>query len=127
MYSQALGRFRRDAAVLVDGVGWIAATGLTLSAGGTISGTPGTAGPSNFTVKVTDSASVSATAALSLTINPPALNITTSSLPAGSRGNCLLAGAERLRRDAAVLVVGVGWNAAHGVDSVGGRDDLGNA
>src|SRR5205085_230564 len=60
--------------------------GLTLSAGGTISGTPGSAGTSNFTVKVTDSASVSMTAALSLTVNPPALSITTSSLPAGTVG-----------------------------------------
>src|ERR1019366_7192677 len=60
--------------------------GLSLAAGGTISGTPGAAGPSNFTVRVTDSASASATAALSLTINPPALGITTSSLPAGTVG-----------------------------------------
>src|SRR5207237_1190433 len=55
--------------------------GLSLAAGGTISGTPGTAGSSNFTVRVTDSAPASVTKALSLTINPPALNITTSSLP----------------------------------------------
>src|SRR5450756_1286431 len=60
--------------------------GLSLAAGGTISGTPGTAGSSSFTVRVTDSASVSATAALSLTINPTALGITTSSLPAGTVG-----------------------------------------
>src|ERR1022692_1099033 len=60
--------------------------GLSLAAGGTISGTPGTAGPSSFTVRVTDSASASSTAALSITINPAALGITTSSLPAGSVG-----------------------------------------
>src|ERR1019366_1113752 len=60
--------------------------GVSLSAGGTLSGTPGTAGSSSFTVRVTDSASVSATAALSLAINPPALRITTSSLPAGTVG-----------------------------------------
>src|ERR1035437_4557983 len=60
--------------------------GLSLAAGGTISGTPGTPGSSSFTVRVTDSASASATAALSLTINPPALGITTSSLPAGTVG-----------------------------------------
>src|ERR1039457_5011044 len=60
--------------------------GLSLSAGGTLSGTPGTAGSSSFTVRVTDSASASATAALSLTINPTALGITTSSLPAGIVG-----------------------------------------
>jgi hypothetical protein len=46
--------------------------------------TPGTAGPSSFTVRVTDSASVTTTKALSLTINPAALSITTSSLPAGT-------------------------------------------
>src|ERR1035441_4170355 len=60
--------------------------GLSLAAGGTLSGTPGTAGPSSFTVRVTDSASATATAALSLTINPAALGITTSSLPAGTVG-----------------------------------------
>src|SRR5204862_497517 len=60
-------------------------SGLSL-AGGTISGTPTTAGPSSFSVKVTDSASVSATAALTLTINAPALGIRTSSLPAGTVG-----------------------------------------
>src|ERR1035438_1637038 len=60
--------------------------GLSLAAGGTLSGTPGTAGPSSFTVQVTDSASASSTAALSITINPPALGITTSSLPAGTVG-----------------------------------------
>src|ERR1019366_7167450 len=60
--------------------------GLSLAPGGTISGTPGTAGPSSFTVRVTDSASASATAALSITVNPPALGITTSSLPTGTVG-----------------------------------------
>src|ERR1035437_6047437 len=59
--------------------------GLSLSAGGPLSGTPGTAGSSGFTVRVRDSAAASATAALSLTINPPALRITTTSLPAGTR------------------------------------------
>jgi large repetitive protein len=61
-------------------------SGLSLSTGGTISGTPSTAGSSTFTVRVTDSASVSATASLTLIINPPALGITTSSLPAGTVG-----------------------------------------
>src|SRR5436190_1506860 len=60
--------------------------GLSLAAGGTISGTPGTAASSSFTVRVTDSASVSATKALSLTINPASLGITTGSLPAGTAG-----------------------------------------
>src|SRR5450432_462485 len=43
--------------------------GLTLAPGGIISGTPGTAGSSSFTVRVTDSAVNSVTAVLSLTIN----------------------------------------------------------
>jgi hypothetical protein len=60
--------------------------GLSLAAGGTISGTPGGAGSSSFTVRVTDSASVSTSAGLSATINPAALVITTSSLPAGTVG-----------------------------------------
>src|SRR6185312_13046422 len=60
--------------------------GLNLSAGGTISGTPTTAGSSNFTVRVFDAASGSATAALSIAINPPALTITTSTLPQGTVG-----------------------------------------
>src|SRR6185312_2530436 len=57
--------------------------GLNLSAAGTISGTPTAAGTTNFTVRVTDSASGAATAALSITVNPPALTVTTSSLPGG--------------------------------------------
>jgi hypothetical protein len=60
---------------------------LSLSAGGAISGTPTAAGSANFTVKVTDSAAASATAALPLTINPPGLGITTSSLPGGTVGS----------------------------------------
>jgi hypothetical protein len=56
--------------------------GLTLN-GNTISGTPtGSAGTANFTVKVTDSSTVSATSAtqqLSITVNP-AITITTTSL-----------------------------------------------
>src|SRR5204863_394156 len=70
---------------------WSVATGslpagLNLSTGGTISGTPSAAGSSSFTVRVTDSASASTTASLSITINPAALGITTSALPAGTVG-----------------------------------------
>lgn len=63
--------------------------GLTLAAStGVISGTPTTAGTSNFTVKVTDSSqpTQSVTKALSITINA-ALAITTQSLPNGSLNN----------------------------------------
>ena len=40
---------------------------------------------------------------------------------------CLLAGARRFGRIAAVLVDGVGWIAAHRIESVGGWDDIGHA
>lgn len=60
-------------------------TGLALSTAGTISGTPAAAGPYNFTVQVKDSANATATANLSITINP-ALAVTTSALPAGAVG-----------------------------------------
>ncbi len=58
--------------------------GLSLSAGGTISGTPSAAGTSNFTVLVKDSNTPAdtATANLSITVTG-ALAITTTSLPNG--------------------------------------------
>lgn len=60
--------------------------GLSLVAGtGAISGTPTTAGTSTFTVKVTDSASDSATQSLSITINAT-LAVTTTSMPDGTVG-----------------------------------------
>src|SRR6267154_565495 len=66
-------------------------TGLTLSGAGTISGTPaGPNGTVNFTVKVTDSSTMTpmtATQALSILVNlPPAPLITTTTLPAGVAG-----------------------------------------
>lgn len=61
--------------------------GLSLnSASGTISGTPSTAGTSDFTVQVTDNAGNTARQALRITINPTALAITTASLPGGTAG-----------------------------------------
>jgi hypothetical protein len=60
--------------------------GLALSGSGTIAGTPTTTGTSNFTVQARDSSGATATAPLSLTVAPPALVITTSTLPAGSVG-----------------------------------------
>jgi hypothetical protein len=61
--------------------------GLTLS-GSTISGTPTAAGTSMFTVQVTDAASRTGTAALSIKVSQqsPALGITTTSLPGGYVG-----------------------------------------
>ncbi|HWQ56097.1 MAG TPA: putative Ig domain-containing protein [Bryobacteraceae bacterium] len=58
--------------------------GLTLS-GATIAGTPTAAGISTFTVRVSDG-QASAERQLSITISPPALQITTASLPAGTVG-----------------------------------------
>jgi hypothetical protein len=61
--------------------------GLSLSnpSTGVISGTPTATGTSTFTVMVTDSVAGTATASLSIAINPP-LAITTTSLPGGSTG-----------------------------------------
>ena len=67
--------------------------GLTLAPSGAISGTPTTAGTSNFTVSVTDNSTPTkqtATQALSIVANPAAaapLTITTTSLPAGTVGS----------------------------------------
>ncbi|HTW46492.1 MAG TPA: putative Ig domain-containing protein [Acidobacteriaceae bacterium] len=59
--------------------------GLTLTAStGVIAGTPTTPGTSNFTVKVTDSASNTSTANLSITINAATLVVSTTSLPSGT-------------------------------------------
>jgi hypothetical protein len=65
--------------------------GLTLSSAGTISGTPtGPSGTASFTVKVTDSSTMTpmtATQALSILVNLPAApTITTTTLPAGVEG-----------------------------------------
>jgi hypothetical protein len=59
--------------------------GLSLS-GAQISGTPSTAGTANFTVKAVDANSASANRALSITVAPAPVNITTSSLPSGQIG-----------------------------------------
>src|SRR4029077_564583 len=59
--------------------------GLTLSPGGTIAGTPNTAGTTNFTVQVKDSSGVTATKALSIVI-VSTLSVTTATLPGGTVG-----------------------------------------
>ncbi len=63
--------------------------GLTLSAGGGVSGTPTTAGPAKFTATVTDSSSPaqSKSASVMLTIGASSLAITSSSLAAGTVGS----------------------------------------
>lgn len=60
-------------------------TGLSLSAGGAITGTP-SAGTYNFTVQVTDGFSCVGTQAFSITVNCPALAIDQISLPDGDAG-----------------------------------------
>lgn len=62
--------------------------GLTLSATGTISGTPTLLGTSQFTIQVTDSKGTKGTVTLSITINPSGTGLTFSptSLPGGVVG-----------------------------------------
>ena len=60
--------------------------GLSLASGsGAISGTPTGSGTTTFTVQVADSSTQKATATLILTINPPPLVVTTTSLPSGTQ------------------------------------------
>ena len=56
-------------------------SGLSMSTSGVITGTPAAAGTSSFTVRVTDSAQATATAALSLTINAAPPIVQTVSYP----------------------------------------------
>ena len=78
-------------------------------------------------MKVTDSASDRLRLRLSLTINPAALGITTSSLPAGTVGHGLFAGARRFGRIAALFVVDGQRIAAGGIESLRGRHHIGHA
>lgn len=57
--------------------------GLALSSGGQISGTPTAFGTFNFTVQVKDAHNFTASANLSIKINPAPVSITTTSLPNG--------------------------------------------
>jgi hypothetical protein len=86
--------------------------GLHLDAGGTISGTPTTAGTSNFTVQVTDSDSPARTdvQALSLSVNNPVPSITTLTPSSAQAGDP----AFTLTVDGADFVNGavVQWNGA---------------
>jgi hypothetical protein len=63
--------------------------GLTLSTAGVLAGTPTTAGTSSFTMTASDSGNPVQTATLPamLVINPPALVISTTSLPSGTLGS----------------------------------------
>ncbi len=79
--------------------------GVSVSAGGVISGTPTVAGTYNFVVQVTDSASPAdtATKALSITV-APGFGIVTSSLPSGRVGVGYVEGARRGGWDTALQV-----------------------
>ncbi len=70
---------------LVAGAGSLPA-GLTLSAGGTISGTPTASGTSGFTVRVTTSAQQTATKALSIIVNAAITIANAGTLPKGTVG-----------------------------------------
>jgi subtilisin-like proprotein convertase family protein len=66
-------------------------TGLTLSLGGTLSGTPSAVGSFNFTVTAQDSttgpgAPYTGSRAYSLTVNPPVIGFSPATLPAATAG-----------------------------------------
>src|SRR5712664_3129691 len=90
-YSQAIAKTGGAGTVTFSISAGALPLGLTLSGAGAISGTPtGPNGTANFTVKVTDSSTMTpmtATQALSILVNlPPAPVITTTTLPAGVAG-----------------------------------------
>jgi hypothetical protein len=60
--------------------------GLSLSAGGAVTGTPTAAGVSSFTVRVADSGGRMASKTLTITVDPPALTISTGAIVAGTVG-----------------------------------------
>ncbi|MCX6922416.1 MAG: putative Ig domain-containing protein, partial [Verrucomicrobia bacterium] len=61
-------------------------TGLLLSTAGVISGTPTTNTTANFTVQAKDAWNTNATRALSMTVNPAGLVVSTATLPVGAVG-----------------------------------------
>uniref|UniRef100_Q01RC5 Ig family protein n=1 Tax=Solibacter usitatus (strain Ellin6076) TaxID=234267 RepID=Q01RC5_SOLUE len=61
-------------------------SGLTISGGGTIGGTPTAVGAANFVAQVKDAGANTATKGLSLVIGPLALTVTTASLAGGTVG-----------------------------------------
>ncbi len=90
-YSQAIAKTGGAGAVTFSISAGTLPAGLTLSGAGTISGKPtGPNGTANFTVKVTDSSTMTpmtAIQALSILVNlPPAPAITTTTLPPGIAG-----------------------------------------
>jgi hypothetical protein len=61
-----------------------AGDGLSVSSSGAVSGTPTAVGTFAVTVTVTDSLGVKTSGTFSVTVNPPSLAVTTSSLPNGA-------------------------------------------
>jgi hypothetical protein len=55
-------------------------TGLTLSSGGTLSGTPTVTGPFSFTVNATDANNFNGSKSYSVTVNPPTIALSPTSL-----------------------------------------------
>ncbi len=83
-YSQQLDASGGTGALTWDDMnGDLTGSGLTLSSGGLVAGTPSSAGAVSFTARVTDETPVSDQQPLSFTINP-AVSITTSTLPTGT-------------------------------------------
>jgi len=60
--------------------------GLTLNGSGALTGTPTAAGTFNFTVRATDTNSISGTRAYALTVNPPTIILPATTLPDGTGG-----------------------------------------
>lgn len=84
-YSQTLAATGGTGALTYSLTGGALPTGLSLSSGGTITGTPSAAGTANFTVTVTDSLGASGPKALSITINAAPTISTASPLPSGAQ------------------------------------------
>ncbi|HTK80986.1 MAG TPA: Ig domain-containing protein, partial [Bacteroidota bacterium] len=61
-------------------------TGLTLSLGGSLSGTPTAGGTFNFTVMATDDSNCTGSQAYSITITCPTITVSPASLPNGTQG-----------------------------------------
>jgi len=69
-----------------DQSGDLTGTGLALSTGGAVSGTPSSAGPISFTALVGDEGGGTATQLYDLVINPP-IAVLTDTLPSGAEGS----------------------------------------
>lgn len=61
--------------------------GLTLTTGGTLSGTPTAGGSFNFTITATDASSFTGARAYSLTVDVPTITIVPMSLPSATQGS----------------------------------------